>query len=75
MTKLLEEAIARIRQLPEDEQDRAAETLLALVGLAPDGQYKLSGDERAAVRRGLQELRDGKLASPEQVSDVFNRYR
>jgi hypothetical protein len=29
MTKLLEEAVEELRSLPEDEQDRAAEALLA----------------------------------------------
>ena len=37
--------------------------------------YRLSEDERRAVRRGLAEMRDGKLASDDDVRTVFERYR
>jgi hypothetical protein len=37
--------------------------------------YRLSDDERAAVRRGLREMRERKLASDEAVAAVFDRYR
>jgi predicted transcriptional regulator len=39
------------------------------------GIYRLSDEERAAVRRGLQEMREGRLATDEQVAAVFDRYR
>lgn len=39
------------------------------------GIYRLSDDERAAVRRGLAEMRAGQLASEEEVAAVFDRYR
>jgi hypothetical protein len=39
------------------------------------GVYRLSDEELAAVRRGLQEMREGKLATDEEVAAVFNRYR
>lgn len=39
------------------------------------GVYRLSDAERAAVRRGLEEVRQGKFASDEEVAAVFNRYR
>jgi predicted transcriptional regulator len=39
------------------------------------GVYKLDPDERAAIERGLEEMRQGKFASDEQVAAVFNRYR
>jgi predicted transcriptional regulator len=39
------------------------------------GIYKLSEPERAAVRRGLREMREGKIASEEEVAAVFARYR
>lgn len=39
------------------------------------GVYKLSDAERAAVRRGLAEMRAGQLASDEEVAAVFDRYR
>lgn len=36
MTKLLDVAIARLRQLPADRQDEAAELLLSLIDQDPD---------------------------------------
>ena len=39
------------------------------------GIYRLSDEERNAVRRGLAEMREGKLASDAAVATVFDRYR
>jgi predicted transcriptional regulator len=39
------------------------------------GVYRLNDEERTAVRRGLQEMREGKIATDEEVAAVFNRYR
>jgi hypothetical protein len=48
MTKLLDEAIAKVRELPEEEQECAAESLMVFAELAKQGVYKLSAEERAA---------------------------
>jgi predicted transcriptional regulator len=37
------------------------------------GVYRLTDDERAAVRRGLEEMRAGKFATDEEVAAVFDR--
>jgi hypothetical protein len=39
------------------------------------GVYRLSDDERAAVRRGLREMEAGWIASDAAVEAVFARYR
>ena len=39
------------------------------------GVYRLSDDERKAVRRGLAEMRERKLASDDAVAAVFSRCR
>jgi hypothetical protein len=44
-------------------------------GTKDSAPYRLNDDERNAVRRGLAEMRAGKLASDEAVAAVFNRYR
>ena len=50
MTKLLEEAIAKVRELPEEEQDRAAGFLLDFA--TPNAQgYHLTNEQLAEVRR------------------------
>ncbi|MGM4894114.1 hypothetical protein [Tardiphaga sp. 709] len=39
------------------------------------GVYQLDDEERAAVLRGLAEMRAGQLASEEEVAALFNRFR
>jgi len=52
MTKLLDHAIARIRQLPSEQQDEAAELLLSLADQDPD-TIQLSAEQVAEVVRRL----------------------
>jgi hypothetical protein len=50
MTKLLEQAIAKVRELPEDDQNRAVEFLLDFA--SPDARhYHLRDVQLAEVRR------------------------
>ena len=39
------------------------------------GVYRLSDEERKAVRAGLEEARQGKFATDEEVKALFDRYR
>ena len=74
MNKIVETLLERVASWPEEAQ---AELLQSVVEIETKhfGVYRLSDDERAAVRRGLEEMRQGKFASDEQVEAVFNRYR
>ena len=74
MTKLLEQAIEAVRKLPEPYQDEAAELLFDLMAKREE-PLKLDDETRQAIRRGLEEVRAGKIATDEQVAAVFNRYR
>jgi hypothetical protein len=57
MTDRLDEAIARIRELPGDLQEEAAEMLLAFA--EPDqSEYRLTAGQVAEVRRRLAEPPD-----------------
>jgi hypothetical protein len=40
-----------------------------------DEVYRLSEEERAAVRRGLDEMRRRRFATDEEVKAVFDRFR
>lgn len=72
MTKLLEEAIARVRELPESEQDDAAEILFSLA--AKHSQpIRLDEETRAAIREGQAQARRGEFASDEEVARVYKR--
>ena len=74
MNKRLELLLDRVSAWPEEAQaellEHAAEIEARHVGV-----YRLSDEERASVRRGLEEMRQGRFASDEEVEAVFKRYR
>jgi hypothetical protein len=77
MTELLERAIAKVRALPDSEQDKAAETLDEFVREAEalrSGTYRLSTDERAAIRESRTQARRGEFASDEDMDAFWNRH-
>lgn len=66
--------LERISTWPEEAQDEFVRSI-ANIENKHLGPYRLSDDERGAVRRGLSEMRERKLASDDAVAAVFNRYR
>ena len=70
----LEILLERVSAWPEEAQNEFVQSV-ADIEHRHLGSYRLSDAERAAVRRGLAEMREGKLASDEAVAAVFNRYR
>jgi len=73
MTKLLEQAIATVRQLSDADQDMAAKFLLGFAN--PDAQlYQLSEEQLAEVELAKQEVRAGKIASEDDMEDVWRRF-
>jgi len=70
MTKLLEQAIEKIRSLPEPDQDDAAALLLILAERAA-GPERLDDPTRAAVREGLAQARHGEFATDEEMAAIF----
>jgi hypothetical protein len=75
MTRLLDEAIAKVRELPEEEQERAAESLMVFAELAKQGVYKLSPAERAALEVSKAQVRRGELATDTEVEAAYARFR
>jgi hypothetical protein len=75
MSDLLEEAIEQLRDLPEEEQDAAADVLFAYVS-SEERQYHLRPHQITQVRRIKADLRDGKtrLATGAEVSVVKKKY-
>jgi hypothetical protein len=75
MTKQgLEILLEQVAGWPPEAQDELVQSMAA-IEKKHLGVYRLNDEERAAVRRGLQEMREGKIASDEEVTAVFNRYR
>jgi hypothetical protein len=73
MTKLLEQAIASLRLLPERDQDVAARFLLGFTN--PDANhYQLTDEQLAEVELAKQEVRAGKIATDAEMEDVWRRF-
>jgi predicted transcriptional regulator len=72
MTKLLEQAIARVRELPAEDQDALATALLALAGESTEVVH-LDDETRAAVDEGLTQARRGEFVSDEEVAKADAR--
>jgi len=66
--------LERVSTWPEEAQDEFVRSV-ADIESKHLGVYRLSDEERDAVRRGLADMREGKLASDAEVAAVFNRYR
>ena len=73
MTELLEQAIARVRQLPEEEQDLAADFLSALVArrLPPE---RVDEQTRAAIQEGIAQADGQEFVSDEEMAAFFARH-
>jgi hypothetical protein len=73
MTKLLDQAIQTVKELPEPQQDLAAKFLLAFAN--PDAhRYQVDDAQLAEVELAKREVRDGKIASEAEMAEVWKRF-
>ena len=74
MTKLLEDAIAHARALPDPEQDRLADVLFSHL-TAPDVRYGLTPEQAEEVKPVQQRLATGetRLATDEEVQMTWSK--
>ena len=70
MNKQLDEAIARVKALPDDRQREAAELLFEFIANEHSDAY-LTPEQIAEIERRM--LDDGPYASDEEVRAVFDR--
>jgi predicted transcriptional regulator len=73
MTKLLEMAMAKINELPDEDQDAVAAHLLALVDKG-QGVIELDDEARSAIREGLEQARRGEFVPDEEIEALWNRH-
>jgi predicted transcriptional regulator len=73
MTKLLDDAIKKVRELPESDQDEAAEMLLA-VASKHNERVRLDEETRAAVQEGRDQARRGEFVSQKDMTAFFKRH-
>ena len=73
MTKLLDQAIAKVRELPEAEQDSLARVLLSMAELDASG-FPLDAATEAAIREGLAQAERGEFVADEVVAEANKRH-
>jgi predicted transcriptional regulator len=73
MTKLLEKAIAKVRELPAEDQDTFAVALLSMAG-EDTPIVHLDHETRAAVREGLAQAERGEFVADEVVAEADKRH-
>jgi hypothetical protein len=73
MTKLLDDAIRKVRKLSESDQNEAAEMLLA-VASKHNEPPRLDDETRAAVQEGRDQARRGEFVSPNDMTAFFKRH-
>jgi hypothetical protein len=74
MTKLLDNALRAVRNLPPDEQDNIARAMLRLTGTHDELAVALSVDERAAIAASKSAAARGEFASDEQVRAAWAKH-
>ena len=72
MTKLLEKAIERARELPAEDQDAVAVAMLAMAEETP--VVALDEETRAAIREGLGQARRGEFVPDEEIEAIWKRH-
>ncbi len=73
MTRMLDEAIKKVRELPDSVQDDAAEMLFSVA--AKQGEpVRLDEEARAAIREGRAQARRGEFVSDEDMHAFFERH-
>ena len=72
MTKLLEDAIAKVRELPAEDQDAVAVAMLSVAEETPI--VALDDETRAAIREGLEQARRGEFVPDEEIDALWRRH-
>ena len=73
MTKLLDQAVAAARILPDDHQDEIASVILSLVE-DDRAVIQLTPEEEASLEKSLAQAARGEFATDEAVEAVWAKY-
>jgi hypothetical protein len=74
MTKILEQAIAKARTLPDEDQDALGAVVLSLAEDWPKGLDDIDDETRAAIREGLAQAKRGEFVPEEDIQALWKRY-
>lgn len=73
MTKLLQDAIKKVKELPDNEQEAVAVVMLEMAA-AETPLVHLDDETRAAVREGTAQARRGEFVSDKDMKAFFKRH-
>ncbi|MGH6728189.1 MAG: hypothetical protein ACREB8_16845 [Pseudolabrys sp.] len=73
MNKLLEQAIMKVRELPEADQAEAAEILLSIASKRTE-PVKLDEETRNAVLEGREQARREEFVSDQDMAAFYKRH-
>ena len=73
MIKVLEDAIEKVKKLPEERQRYAAHVLEQIA--STDDVYRLTDEERRLVREGLADLDAGRIVADDDMEAFWQRHR
>jgi hypothetical protein len=73
MTRLLDEAVAKVRELGEEEQDYTAAMLLGFADREAD-KYQLTSEQVAEVELARKEAKEGLFATDEEMRELWRRF-
>jgi hypothetical protein len=71
MTKLLEEAIAKLKTLSDERQDRIAGLLLQLA--EDEADFSLTDEQIEGIELTLREAEEGMLATDDEVERALHK--
>jgi hypothetical protein len=73
MSKLLEQGIEAVRELPEESQDLAGELLLTIAG-RKRGRLRLTPEQIENVRIGFAEVNRGEFATDDEMRETWKKF-
>ena len=73
MTKLLEQAITKVRELPDEDQEAVAAVMLSMAG-ADSPVVHLDDATRMAIREGVAQAERGEFVPDEVIAQADKRH-
>jgi hypothetical protein len=73
MTKLLEQAITKVRELPDEDQEAVAAVMLSMAG-ADAPIVRLDDATRAAIREGIAQAERGDFVPDDVIEQADKRH-
>ena len=74
MSPEVKELLRKVESWPEEDQEELAD-LVRLIEARRTGVYRLSDDERAAVRERMEAARRGEFAADDEIERFYQLHR